>query len=142
MRPRLMLATALALVLSAPAFAQDATVTLQIDSGTAMISTGGEFTTAASGTQVPAGARVMVPEGSRATLVYSNGCSRSLGSTGVHGVPATCVAGGSNTAGSGGAGGTGSALGTVGVVALGTALVAGGLASMDDVPVDESALSR
>ena len=57
-----------------------------------MTSQGGEFAPAASGTQVPAGSRVMLAEDSRATLVYPDGCLQPLSSAGVHTVPPACVA--------------------------------------------------
>ncbi|MEN1957902.1 hypothetical protein [Luteimonas changyuni] len=88
---RLLIAAALATLFAAPALAQSESATLRIDSGSAMVSSGGEFTSAASGTQLAPGSRVMLTEGSRATLVYPNGCTQALGAAGVHGVPATCV---------------------------------------------------
>ncbi|ATD66164.1 hypothetical protein CNR27_00765 [Luteimonas chenhongjianii] len=93
MNKPLFFAALLCAVATAPAIAQGQSApTLQVDSGSAMISQGGEFTPAASGTQVPAGSRVMLAEGSRATLVYPNGCSQPLSSAGVYSVPSTCVA--------------------------------------------------
>jgi len=90
--PRTLIAAALATVLfAAPAFAQDSPPTLRVDIGSAMVSTGGEFVTAPSGSQLAPGSRVMLTEGSQATLVYPNGCTQPLTSAGVHGVPATCV---------------------------------------------------
>ena len=132
MKTSLLLTAALATVFSAPVLAQGAGATLRIDSGSAMVSTGGEFTTVSSGAQVPSGARVMLAEGSSATLVYPNGCTQPMSSAGVYGVPATCVAAGS-------AGGNAAAT-TAGVDAGGAAIIAGvavvaaaGLASMDEV---------
>ncbi|MBJ6982995.1 hypothetical protein [Luteimonas sp. MC1572] len=132
MKTSLLLTIALATAFSAPVLAQGAGATLRIDSGSAMVSTGGEFATAASGTQVRSGARIMLAEGSSATLVYPNGCTQPMRSAGVYGVPATCVA-------AGGAGGSNAAA-TAGVDLGGAAIISGvavlgaaGLASMDDV---------
>ena len=131
MKTPLLLAFAFAAAFATPVLAQGAGATLRIDSGSAMVSTGGEFTTVSSGAQVPSGARVMLAEGSSATLVYPNGCTQPMSSAGVYGVPATCVAAGS-------AGGNAAA--TAGVDAGGAAIIAGvavvaaaGLASMDEV---------
>src|SRR5690606_7908660 len=83
--PRTLIAAALASVLfAAPAFAQNSTATLRVDIGSAMVSTGGEFVTAPSGSQLAPGSRVMLTEGNQATLVYSNGCTQSLTTAGVH----------------------------------------------------------
>lgn len=99
-KPRTLFAAALAASLfAAPAFAQSGGATLRVDVGSAMVSTGGEFTTAASGTQLAPGSRVMLTEGSQATLVYANGCTQPLTSAGVHGVPASCVVAGSAAGG-------------------------------------------
>lgn len=132
MKTSLLLTVALATAFSAPALAQGAGATLRIDSGSAMVSTGGEFTTVSSGARVPSGARVMLAEGSSATLVYPNGCSQPMRSAGVYGVPATCVA-------AGGAGGSSTA-GTAGVDLGGAAIITGvavvgaaALANMEDV---------
>ena len=134
MKTPLLLAFAFAAAFATPVLAQGAGATLRIDSGSAMVSTGGEFTTVSSGAQVPSGARVMLAEGSRATLVYPNGCSQPMSAAGVYGVPATCVAAGS-------AGGSAAAT-TAGVDVGGAAIIAGvavlgaaGLASRDDVDV-------
>ncbi|RPD84079.1 hypothetical protein EGK76_13365 [Luteimonas sp. 100069] len=81
-----------------------------------MISQGGEFTPAASGTQVPAGSRVMLAEGSRATLVYPNGCSQPLSSAGVYSVPSTCVAASSRSNVYGPVGASGVEWGAVGII--------------------------
>ena len=56
----------------APAYAQESIGTLQVQ-GQVMTSTGGEFAAAASGEPVVAGERIMVGEGSQATVQLSNG---------------------------------------------------------------------
>lgn len=144
MTRQLLLATALAATfVAAPAFAQDSTATLRIDSGSAMVSTGGEFTTAVSGAQVEAGNRVMLTEGSRATLVYSGGCTQALTTAGVYSVPSTCRSS-AGAAGATAGTGTGTAAGAVGVDMGGLGIVTGiavagaaALASMDEVPYVE-----
>ncbi|TAK39890.1 MAG: hypothetical protein EPO30_01655 [Lysobacteraceae bacterium] len=70
-----------------PAFAQQPTATLTFN-GTVMTSSGGEFVAAASGQQVAYGTRVMVSEGSTATLTYPNGAVVNLTQPGVYTVSA------------------------------------------------------
>src|SRR5690606_16394966 len=129
-RTSLIAAALLSLAAAAPAQAEQAAPTLRVDSRSVMTSTGGEFVTAASGTTVTPGTRVMLAEGSSASLVYANGCTASIAAAGVHAVPAMCQATGSRTAV-----GTTAAAGvdwaSAGWLFLGTAVVAGGLASMD-----------
>lgn len=138
MNKPLYLAALMAAAISAPAFAQDqVTATLRVDSGSAMISQGGEFTPAASGSQVPSGSRVMLAEGSRATLVYPNGCSQALSTAGVFSVPATCVAAAGTNGGATAGGGTaaGVDLAAVGIIGGSVAAIAGiAEATMDDQP--------
>lgn len=122
---------AAALATLAPAHAaEESAPTLRVDSGSVMTSTGGEFVTAASGTPVIPGTRVMLAEGSSASLVYANGCTASIAAAGVHAVPAVCQAAGSQTA-FGTAASAGVDWASAGWLFLGTAVVAGGLASMD-----------
>ncbi|MBB1472244.1 hypothetical protein H5368_04290 [Luteimonas sp. MC1782] len=132
MKTSLLLTAALATIFSAPALAQGAGATLRIDSGSAMVSTGGEFSTASSGAQLPTGARVMLGEDSRSTLVYTNGCTQALNDPGVYRVAATCVAA-TGAGGSSAAGTAGVDLGGAAIITGVTALAAAGLASMDDV---------
>ena len=122
-------ASAIAFAAMAPAHAQDAPPTIRVDSGTVMTSDGGEFVSAASGSQVTPGSRVMLAEGSTASLVYANGCTASISAAGVHAVPAVCQATGQAAIGAGTAAGVDWA--SAGWLFLGTAVVAGGLASMD-----------
>ena len=121
-----LLALAVSAFACAPALAQSGGVTLRVDSGSVMTSQGGEFVSASSGAALAPGSRVMLSEDSQATLVYGNGCTRSLGDAGVYNVPATC----SNTGAAYAAAGTDwqGAL----IIAGGTAAVAAGLASMDE----------
>lgn len=124
-----LIAAALSLAAFAPAYAEDPAPTLRVDSGSVMTSTGGEFVTASSGTAVTPGTRVMLAEGSTASLVYANGCTASISAAGVHAVPAVCQATGQAAIGAGTAAGVDWA--SAGWLFLGTAVVAGGLASMD-----------
>ena len=111
----------------APAMAQDEpVVTLRVDIGTAMASSGGEFATAASGSQLSPGDRVMLTEGSQATLVYDNNCTHTLANAGVHVVPGSCDR--AAVVGAGGVDVGGAAIVT-GVAVTGAAI----LANMDDV---------
>ena len=110
---------AAAAAFAAPAFAQDGTASLRVDSGTVMVSTGGEYQSANTGAQLNAGNKVMVNAGSTATLVYGNGCTMKLEQAGVYDVPAACVAG--YTGGTGG--GIGGAGILVGAAILGAAAI-------------------
>jgi hypothetical protein len=109
---------------AAPAFAQDQNVTLQIDSGSVMASTGGDYASASNGQALASGQKVMVNEGSSATLVYGNGCKMQLSQPGVYTVPSECNAVATNNGG--GSSGTNSA------IIVGTAAVAGALIDNED----------
>ncbi|MBN8794123.1 MAG: hypothetical protein J0I22_00100 [Stenotrophomonas nitritireducens] len=115
---------------AAPAFAQEQnnSIVIQINAGSAMTSTGGDYMTANSGQPVAVGEKVMVNAGSAATLVYKNGCKMELRQPGVYTVPADCkVAGWTNN---GTASGANAAI-IAGVAAIGAAV----LANEKDVPV-------
>lgn len=78
---------------AAPAAAAEApAISLGVDSGSVLVSTGGEFTQAASGHALAPGHRVLVSEGGFATLTYGNGCQKTMSSAGVYTVSADCVA--------------------------------------------------
>lgn len=79
---------------SAPAFAQDTNITLRVDSGSAMASTGGEYMSANTGKPLVAGEKLMVNAGSSITVVYENGCSRTYDAPGVYEVSSQCTKGG------------------------------------------------
>ncbi|MBB6599039.1 hypothetical protein [Luteimonas sp. MC1825] len=132
MKTTLLFTVALATAFSAPVLAQGAGATLRIDSGSAMVSTGGEFATASSGAQLSSGSRVMLGEGSRSTLVYTNGCTQALNNPGVYSVSATCVAA-NGAGGSNGAGRAGVDVGGAAIITGVTVAAAAALASMDDV---------
>jgi hypothetical protein len=82
----------LAAAVAAPAFAQsqDDSIVIQINAGSPMVSTGGDFATAFSGQPVEAGWKVMIPQRAAATLVYKNGCKRELRQPGVYTIPRDC----------------------------------------------------
>lgn len=117
---------AAATAFAAPAFAQEGTATLRVDSGTVMTSNGGEYQSASTGAQLNAGQRVMVNANSAATLQYANGCTMKLADAGVYEVPASCRAAWA-TSGNNGM----SAAIIVGAAVLGAAA----LEQMDKVPV-------
>ena len=115
-----------------PAHAQeDTAVTLRVDQGSAMASSGGEFATAPSGTALSPGNRVMLPENTVVTLIYGDNCTRTLATAGVHTVTATCTP--VAAIGSGAAAG-GVDWASAGFLFAGTAVVAGIMASQDNVP--------
>ncbi|MBJ6982994.1 hypothetical protein [Luteimonas sp. MC1572] len=114
--------------LAASAHAQDAApaIALNVDNGSVLVSTGGEFAQATSGQAIAPGHRVLVPEGGSASLKYGNGCAKSLATAGVYTVTADCDLASTSRSVS-----TGTVLGIVGGVAV-IAAVAGGGGSDDD----------
>jgi hypothetical protein len=93
MSPRLVI-LALSLLVAPLAQAQDPApaldIGLQVDGGSVLVSTGGEFVQAAPGQAVQPGMRVMLAEGASAGLDYGNGCSKRLAEPGVYTVTADC----------------------------------------------------
>ena len=65
-------------------------IALGVDSGSVLVSTGGEFGQASSGQPIAPGHRVLVAEGGRASLTYANGCAKSLATAGVYTFSADC----------------------------------------------------
>jgi len=128
---RSFLAAALAATAFSAAHTNDNPVTVRVDSGSVMASQGGEFVTAASGTQLAPGSRIMLAENSSASLVYASGCTQAISAAGVHAVPAMCQATGSQAA-VGAATAAGVDWGSAGLLFLGTAAVAAGLSQMGD----------
>ena len=124
-RPRLLTFAILALAAFA-AHAQEAgasaaaaapvDIQLGIDSGSVLVSTGGEFSPATQGQALAPGQRVLVSEDSAATLTYGNGCQKALGTPGVYTIGADCVAAGRQ--------GTGPSAGTIAGIVGGVALIA------------------
>ena len=106
------------------------TIALGVENGNVLVSTGGEFTQAASGQAIAPGHRVLVPEGGSASLAYGNGCGKSLATAGVYTVTADCNVASTSRSGVS----TGTVLGIVGGVAV-IAAVAGGGGSDDTPPV-------
>lgn len=103
-----------------------APIGLQVDGGSVLVSTGGEFVQAASGQVVAPGHRVMVAEGGKASLAYGNGCSKALSEPGVYTVTPDCSLANTRRSVS-----TGTVVGGVAVIAA----VAGGGGSDDPRPV-------
>src|SRR5690606_3828121 len=76
-------ATLLAVMSLLPAFAQEAVGTLQVN-GTVMTSTGGEFVPASDGQAIAEGTRLMVSEGSSASITFPNGAVVNFTEPGVY----------------------------------------------------------
>ncbi|MGY0611531.1 MULTISPECIES: hypothetical protein [unclassified Luteimonas] len=72
--------------------AADPGILLGVESGSVLVSSGGEFTQAASGQVLAPGQRVLVSEGGSASLGYANGCKKTMSTPGVYTVAADCVA--------------------------------------------------
>ena len=115
---------------AAPAFAQQQndSIVIQINAGSAMTSTGGDYMSANSGQPVVVGEKVMVNAGSAATLMYKNGCKMELRQPGVYTVPGECRAAGWTSDGT--ASGANAAI-IAGAAVLGAAV----LKNEKDVPV-------
>ncbi|KAF1695294.1 hypothetical protein [Pseudoxanthomonas koreensis] len=82
---------------SSAVLAEDATVAaLAAQTGNVTLSTSGEFASVATGQRLQAGNRLMLTEGSSASLAYDNGCMINFDKPGVYTVPEECkpVAGG------------------------------------------------
>ena len=126
----LVAAATFALTASAVASAADNT-TLRVDSGSVMTSQGGEFAAAQSGQTVVDGERLMVTEGSAAT-VLSDECRKEYTKPGVYVIGCD-----RNVAAYGGSGSNSGAAGTnwaaAGMIAAGVAVGAAALANMDEV---------
>ena len=76
---------------AAPAFAQDnSSITLRVDTGSVMSSTGGEFASANTGKPLAVGEKLMINAGSSATAVYEGGCTVEFKEAGVFEVPGEC----------------------------------------------------
>jgi hypothetical protein len=99
-------------------------ISLGVDSGSVLVSTGGEFTQASSGQVIAPGHRILVPEGGSASLTYGNGCGKALTSAGVYTVSGDCQLA-SNASSSSGLS-TGTVVGIVGGAAVIAAVAGGG----------------
>lgn len=94
MKTMLRIATAAALLGAAslaPAFAQETIGTMQVN-GTVMTSDGGEFVGASSGEAIQAGERIMVGEGSSASISFVNGAVVNYTAPGVYTIQLPTVA--------------------------------------------------
>lgn len=88
---------------SSSAIAQDDTgITLRVDTGSIMASTGGEYQTANTGKPLVVGERLMIAEGSSATAIYDGGCEVEFNNPGTYEVPSECKRGAYLTSGSAG----------------------------------------
>lgn len=130
-----LLIASLALAASATALAADGDATLLVDRGSVMTSQGGEFATAQSGQLLASGDRLMVTEGSAATVVYANDCRRQYATPGVYVIEEDCqLAAAAMRNGADGATTAGVDWPAAGMVAAGVAIGAGLLSQMDEVP--------
>lgn len=116
---------------AAPAAAPaNAVAKLQIDSGSAMLSTDQQaFQTASPQQEVAAGERLMLTTGSAVTLVYDSGCKVSYNLAGVYTVPSTCnkpVAPIASSSGAASSGAASSGAASAGVSGKTIAWIAGG----------------
>lgn len=112
---------ALCLLASSAAAAQDSAavepaprITLGIESGPVLVSTGAEFVQAQPGQVVEPGNRVLVSEGGSATLGYDGACQVALRQVGIYTVSSSCA----------GATRTGPRTGTIVGIAAGVAAIA------------------
>lgn len=117
---------------TAPAFAQDSSITLRVDSGTVMSSSGGEYATANTGKPLAAGERLMINAGSSATAVYDGGCTVQFKDAGVYEVPGECKKAAWNNRGGGN--------GMSAAVIIGAGVIGGALLNSED-SVDVGPLS-
>ena len=116
---------AASVMFSAPAFAQDSSITLRVDSGTVMASNGGEFASANTGKPLAPGEKIMINAGSSATAVFGNGCTVEFNAPGVYAVPGECQ----KVAWGGGGGGSN---GMTAAIIIGTGVVVGALLNNED----------
>ena len=118
------------LAFTGPAFAQEPSIVLRVDAGSALTSTGGEFTSAGTGEPLVVGEKVLINEGSKAAVVYDDGCEIKFDKPGVYEVPGDCKKGAwvtdakSNT----------NTWVVVGAALLGAALISGGDSSDPEPP--------
>lgn len=115
---------AASVMFTAPAFAQDSSITLRVDSGTVMASNGGEFASANSGKPLAPGEKIMVNAGSSATAVFGNGCIVQFNTPGVYEVPSVCQSVASSNGGA--------SNGMTAAIIVGTGVVAAALISNAD----------
>lgn len=113
---------------AAPAFAQDSgTATLQVENGSIMTSTGGDYVTATTGQNLQAGQKLMVGENSVGVLTYGNGCKIKLDVPGVYSVPNDCRAMAAKAGGTSGM--------NAGIIAMSALVAAGLIGNEENIPV-------
>ena len=105
---------------AAPAFAQDSSITLRVDSGSVMSSTGGEYASANTGKPLAVGEKLMINAGSSASAVFDGGCTVEFKDAGVYEVPGGCN---KTASASSGSGNTMNAAIIVGAGVIGAALI-------------------
>ncbi len=78
--------------LALPAFAQDndSKITLRVEAGSVMASTGGQYQSANTGKPLVTGEKIMVNAGSAAAAVFENGCTVEFRRPGIYEVPGDC----------------------------------------------------
>ncbi|RZL08934.1 MAG: hypothetical protein EOP40_11505 [Rubrivivax sp.] len=119
---------ATSLMFAAPVMAQDSSITLRVDSGSVMASSGGEFVSANTGKPLAPGEKIMINAGSSASALFEGGCTVQFTTPGVYEVPGTCTKAAWN-------GPRGSNVMNAAII-VGTGLVVGALInSQDDVDV-------
>ena len=125
-KPLSTLLFAAAVAFAGAAFAQgnDPVAILATQTGEVSVSSdGGTFTAAATGQGLQARDRLMLVEGSTATLRFDNNCTVRFDKPGVYNVPTSCKVGAVAVDWQGAA-----------IIAGGVGVVAAALASMDTVP--------
>ena len=78
------------LIAAAPAIAAEPVVTLQVEQGNVMVSTGAEFVTVESGARLVEGQRLMLTDGATARLDYGNQCAVEYAVPGVYVIERDC----------------------------------------------------
>ena len=128
----LAIATLASLPLTVAAQATDAapaaSITLEIETGSVLVSTGGEFGPAGTGQAMQPGHRVLVGDGASAILRYPDDCAVALRQPGVHQVASQCRPARAPMAASG------STIAMVGAGVLALGALAGGGGGSDSSP--------
>ena len=79
-----------ALLSASIAYAGDPGITLSVQNGTVLVNAGKQFVTAQAGQTLAPGDRILVMKGGKATLIYPDGCVRTIGSSSMAEVSAQC----------------------------------------------------
>jgi len=120
---------------TAPAYAQNSAITLEVGTGSVMVSTGGAFQPAATGTTLVAGEKLMITAGAAATARYPNGAGISFTVPGVYTIAAAGASTPSTVQKEHGAWDPKIAIGVGAAVVVAGALAAGGGGSSNSTPV-------